>query len=211
MRRRAYLWTGFLWVLLVLAIALLSRPFGNLYRAPLLGTGETLAQLAAPEGVRVTVRMEGEKLAFAARRGENGPRTAVNLRLLDASASLFLATVLLTPLGSAGRRALWTALGLLGFILVMGLVVAGLALVPLVQGEFLSSRVAWWLAGLAHNASTSGLIISFPAAIWFLSTIPWWRSGFEKSAERVAREEPPEGILSRRERRRREREMKKKR
>jgi len=202
MRRRAYLRTGLLWVLLVIATALLSRPLGNLYRVPILGTGEIVAQLAAPEDVRVAVRMEGDGLTFWAGRGKMGLKTSINLRLIDTSASLFLATVLLTPLGSVGRRVLWTVLGLLGFVLFMGLVVAGLALVPLVQGDFLSSRVAWRLAALAHNASSSGLIMSVPAAVWFLSTLSWWRSAFEKSAERER---------ARRERGRREREEKKKR
>jgi len=208
MRRRAYLRTGLLWVLLVIAITLLSRPFGNLYRAPILRVGETLAQFAAPADVRVTVRMEGEKLTFAAGRGKQGLKTGIDLRLINASASLFLATVLLTPLGSAGRRALWTALGFLGFVLVMGLVVAGLALVPLVQGGFLSSGVAWRLAALAHNVSTSGLIISFPAAVWFLSTLPWWRSGFENPSKLEAQRKPVDEKLTRRERRRRKREEK---
>lgn len=210
MRRKAYLRTTLLWLLLVVALALLSRPLGNLYRTPILGIGETIAQFAAPEGVQVLVQMEAGKLIFAAGRGEEGIERGINPRLLDISASLFLATVLLTPVGSVRRRALWAALAFMGFVVVMGLVMAGLALVPLVQGGFLTSRIAWKLAALSHNTASSGLIISFPAAIWFLSTLDWWRRGFQKASESPPPEQQVEGKLTRRERRKREREERKK-
>ena len=184
MRRRAYLWISLLWVLLVVAIALLSKPFGDFYRVPIIRTGETLARLAVPAGVRVAIQDEGEEIAFVVGRGDNGLTMRITVGVFNASAAVFIATVLLTPLGSVGRRALWTALGLAGFVLFMGLVMAGLTLEPLVKGGLLSSRIAWRLAALAHNASTSNLIISFPAALWFLSTLPWWRRGFERPGER---------------------------
>ncbi|MDP3938917.1 MAG: hypothetical protein Q8R92_12390, partial [Deltaproteobacteria bacterium] len=74
-------------------------------------------------------------------------------------------------------------LAIMAFLLVMGLVAAGLALVPLVQGGFVESRLAWRAAAMAHNVSTSGLIISFPAAIWFLATLRWWRAHFSARPE----------------------------
>ena len=210
MRRRPYLTTAVLWIILVVAIAVLFRPFGDFFRAPILKTGEAIAQFVAPADVRVTVAQEGERLTVAAGRGETGMKTGAKLRLLDASAALFLATALLTPLGSGARRVLWTALGVLGFIGVMGIVVAGLALVPLVQGGFMTSRIAWRLAALSMNAATSGLIISFPAAIWFISTLPAWRSRFNPPPEALRAQKPAEEKLTRRERRLRERKERKK-
>jgi len=210
MKRRAYLRAALLWILLVTAFVFITRSAGEFYRAPTLGTGEGIAQFVAPSDVRITIRDEGKKITFAAGRGEKGMKTALNVSLLDASASLFLATVLLTPLGSPGRRLLWTALAFLGFVVVMGFVVAGLALVPLVQGGFVSSRVAWRLAALSHNVASSGLIISFPAAIWFISTFSWWRRGFAASAAPKPKEKPVARKLTRQERRKLEREERKK-
>ncbi len=210
MKRRAYLRAALLWILLVVAFALLTKVAGEFYRTPILGTGERIAQFVAPSDVRITIRKEGEKVTFAAGRGEKGMKTGIDVSLLDASASLFLATVLLTPAGSPWRRVLWMALAFLGFVVVMGFVVAGLALVPLVQGGFVSSRVAWRLAALSHNTASSGLIISFPTAIWFISTFTWWRRDFAKSAAPRPKDKPVERKLTRRERRTREREQPKK-
>ena len=210
MKRRVYLRTAILWILLVLAFFFLTRFAGEFYRTPILGTGEIIAQITAPSDVRITIREEGRKITFAAGRGEKGVKTGINVSLFDASASLFLATVLLTPVGSPGRRALSTALAFLGFVIVMGFVIAGLALLPLVQGGFISSRVAWRLAALSHNAASSGLIITFPAAIWFISTLSWWRRGFAESAAPKPKRAPAERKLTRQERRKQEREERKK-
>lgn len=191
MRRRSYLGTVLLWALLVASLAfLLAHSPGDLYRRPVAAAGQALARLAAPAGVRVDIQLEegagrppgrvrgGARMRFSASRGGKGLATALDLDLLNAAAALLLATALVTPLGGVARLALGSLLALLAFILVMTVLVAGLALVPLVQGGFLDSRLAWRMAALAHNVSTSGLIISFPAAIWFLSTLRWWRRGF---------------------------------
>jgi hypothetical protein len=103
---------------------------------------------------------------------------------MGASAALFLATVLITPLGSAGRRALVAAAALAGLIVLMGLVMAGMALRPMLELGLLSSRVTWHLAALAHNATSSGLMITFPAALWFLLTLLWWRQDLARVARR---------------------------
>jgi len=103
---------------------------------------------------------------------------------MGASAALFLATVLITPLGSAGRRALVAVAALAGLIVLMGLVMAGMALRPMLELEYLSSRVTWHLAALAHNATSSGLMITFPAALWFLLTLLWWRQDLVRVSRR---------------------------
>jgi hypothetical protein len=179
-RWRAYLRIGLLWVLLAAALALFSRRVENLYLVPIARVGEAITRLAVPADVGVAIRKEKEEVAFDVARGNNGLTMRITVKIFDASASVFIATVLLTPLGSVGRRALGIVLGLAGFVLFMGLLMAGLTLEPLVKGGFLSSTTAWRLAALAHNAATSNLIISFPVALWFLSTFPWWRRGSEK-------------------------------
>lgn len=178
MTRRSYLLTAVVWALLVASIAFLARPLAEVYLRPVAAAGEVLARLAAPQDVVLEVGLEPGKMRFSASRAGKGLVTALDTDLLNAAASLLLATAILTPLGSPARRVLGTAIALLAFILVMGLVAAGLALVPLVQGGFVASRVVWRAAAMAHNVSTSGLVISFPAAIWFLATLRWWRAHF---------------------------------
>jgi hypothetical protein len=182
MKRRSYAGTALLWFLLVIVFSLAFHQWGGPYHRAIAATGEAIASVWAPADVVVRVEVTDRAFSFSAGRGKSGQRTSFSARLMDASAALFLATVLLTPLGSASRRLLVAAGAFAGLIAVLGGVAAGLALVPMVQMGFLTSRVAWSLAALAHNASTSGLIISAPAAAWFLLTFSWWRRGFARPA-----------------------------
>ncbi len=183
MKRRSYAGTALLWFLLVIVFSLALHRWGGAYHRAIAATGEAIASAFAPADVVVRIEVEQRTFSFSAGRGRSGQRTSFSARLMDASAALFLATVLLTPLGSASRRLLVAAGAFAGLIGALGGVAAGLALVPMVQMGFLTGRVAWSLAALAHNASTSGLIISAPAAAWFLLTFSWWRRGFARPAK----------------------------
>jgi hypothetical protein len=183
MKRRSYAGTALLWFLLVIAFSLALHRWGGAYHRAIAATGEAIASAFAPADVVVRIEVKQREFSFSAGRGRSGQRTSFSARLMDASAALLLATVLLTPLGSVSRRLLVAAAAFGGLIAVLGGVAAGLAFVPMVRMGFLTSRVAWTLAALAHNASTSGLIISAPAAAWFLLTFSWWRQGFARPAK----------------------------
>jgi hypothetical protein len=180
MKRRSYAGTALLWFVLVVAFSLAFHQWGNGYHRAIAAVGERLAAAWAPDGVAVRIEVEGRAFFFSAGRGEIGQRISYRASLMDASAALFLATVLLTPLGSAPHRLFVGAAAFAGLIGALGGVAAGLALLPMVQMEFLTSRVAWRLAALSHNAATSGLVISAPAAGWFLLTFSWWKQGFSR-------------------------------